>query len=99
MISVGNDIILDYDVNNGLVFQSISNVKFGYSVQKINDYDVNYEIIELGELDSRENIHNVVIIRTNSMDLGDYRIWTFLEYWKEGKLQREYLSLDVTLIS
>ena len=95
-----NDIIvLNVDINNGLAFDSILNVKFAYAIDKTGDYDLDYTIYDLTSKMSRtSSISETYAIKTENLDAGDYRIWTFLEYWINGKLERKYLSIDVEII-
>lgn len=93
----GENIVLSYDINNGRVFDDVSNVKFAYAIDKTGEYDLEYTTIEIGSISARATASDIAVIKTYGLDEGEYRIWTFIEYWIGGKLERSYLSLDVTV--
>ncbi len=95
----GTDIILSYEIENGLLFEEIKNVKFVYSIHdKYNHIRLN-DTVDIGQMSSRSTVSDKIIIETNSLFTGEYTIWTNIEYWKSGKLEKKYLSLDFTIVN
>jgi len=94
----GEEIILFYEVENGLIYGDISDIKFTYSLINKDGFAVKDGSFPIPDLNNRQKNSSYVSIDTNFLSRGEYRIWAEVEYIKYGTIEGKRLSLNLFII-
>ena len=93
----GEEIVLFYEVENGLIFGDISDITFTYSVINKDGFVVQDDSFSIPDLRNGQRNSSFVTIYTNSFSRGEYRIWAEVEYLKYGYIEGKRLSLYMSI--